>query len=240
MILISLAPIFPTQPLPKQAMACTTNSRLPGACLQKKPGNILTRMDNLNILSTIHPKLGWDEWLKAHFEKLQVFERDADWDNYLTYEEYDEIEGKYILWLIRLSRKEARSVIKRLKLSSKLRKNILAAFQLWLDIHELLNAAPSEIVDRLDQVPPVAVFGTYPSCDDQACQKIIREYVIKWRKVHPTISGHDLKKKGLTPGPKYRQILGQVRNAWLDGQITSREQEEVLVDSLLEEYKDQR
>lgn len=200
---------------------------------------ILSRMDDLNILSTIHQKLGWDEWLKIHFEKIQVFERDTDWANYLCNEEYDEVEGKYILWLIRLSPKEALSVIKRLKLSSKLRKNILASCQLWLDIEELLYVAPSEIVERLDQAPPMAVYGMYMSCDNGACQRIIREYVITWRKVIPTITGHDLRKKGLTPGPKYRQILGQVRNAWLDGHITSREQEEVLVDSLLEKYNNQ-
>jgi tRNA nucleotidyltransferase (CCA-adding enzyme) len=72
-------------------------------------------------------------------------------------------------------------------------------------------------------------------CGDEDCQKIIREYVLKWRQVFPTITGHDLKERGLTPGPQYRQILGQVRNAWLDGQVISKEQEDVLIERLLDQ-----
>ena len=42
---------------------------------------------------------------------------------------------------------------------------------------------------------------------------------MKWRHVKPKITGNDLKKFGIEPGPKYQIILRKLRNAWLDGEV---------------------
>jgi tRNA nucleotidyltransferase/poly(A) polymerase len=48
----------------------------------------------------------------------------------------------------------------------------------------------------------------------------------------PLISGDDLKAEGIPPGPTYREILEQVRDAQLEQRITSREQAMALVRQL--------
>jgi hypothetical protein len=58
-------------------------------------------------------------------------------------------------------------------------------------------------------------------------------YLQTWRNVQPTISGHELRRRGLDPGPSYRLILESLRNAWLDGEVGSTDEEAALLDKLL-------
>ena len=52
--------------------------------------------------------------------------------------------------------------------------------------------------------------------------------------VSPTLSGDDLKRMGVPPGPVYRVILDRVRDALLDRQIATPEQELALARSLVD------
>jgi tRNA nucleotidyltransferase/poly(A) polymerase len=45
----------------------------------------------------------------------------------------------------------------------------------------------------------------------------------------PLLTGHDLMAMGLTPGPIFKQLLDRVREAQLDGEISTRDQAEALV-----------
>jgi len=47
--------------------------------------------------------------------------------------------------------------------------------------------------------------------------------------VSPALSGEDLKRLGVTPGPRIREILETLRTARLDGKVRSRKEEEEMV-----------
>jgi tRNA nucleotidyltransferase (CCA-adding enzyme) len=47
-------------------------------------------------------------------------------------------------------------------------------------------------------------------------------------------NGHSLRALGLEPGPQYRRILERLRAAWLDGEVSSAEQEDALLRILLD------
>lgn len=49
----------------------------------------------------------------------------------------------------------------------------------------------------------------------------------------PELTGDDLKRMGIPPGPTYRSILATLRNARLDGKVSTREQEERLVQGFI-------
>ena len=49
------------------------------------------------------------------------------------------------------------------------------------------------------------------------------------------VSGHDLTAMGLEPGPRYKELLDRVREAQLDGTITTREEALAMLRSLLGE-----
>jgi hypothetical protein len=52
----------------------------------------------------------------------------------------------------------------------------------------------------------------------------------------PLVTGDDLKQLGLPPGPPYREILDQIRDAQLDKQISSRDEALALAGKLAEKF----
>jgi tRNA nucleotidyltransferase (CCA-adding enzyme) len=68
---------------------------------------------------------------------------------------------------------------------------------------------------------------------ERACQRV-RLYERTLRHVRPTLDGNYLIELGLSPGPRFGDILDAVRDALLDGQIHTAEEERALVDQLLE------
>jgi poly(A) polymerase len=67
------------------------------------------------------------------------------------------------------------------------------------------------------------------------CEQLLGEWSEADLNPEPFVSGHDLRRVGLEPGPKYKEILDKVREAQLDGTITSRSQALEMVKRLLEE-----
>jgi len=82
---------------------------------------------------------------------------------------------------------------------------------------------------------PMALFGVYLATDQPKIQQILDLYGSKWRKITPIMSGHDLRAKGVPPGPVYKEVLLALRNAWLDGEVGSLTEEAVLLNKLLTE-----
>jgi len=196
--------------------------------------SMLTRLDQLHLLTAIQPALEWDGWISARIQSLADLDPEADWRLELSGIKLKVSLG-YILWLIRLTKSRLRKVIRRLKISTTLADEIRSAHSLWRDIHTLTSAKPSEIVTRLDNVLPLAIYANYIAAQDEQQRKILWEYVSKWRQVSPNTNGHVLRQRGLPPGPIYRKIITTLRNAWLDGKIVTSEQEEALLEQLLVE-----
>jgi tRNA nucleotidyltransferase (CCA-adding enzyme) len=63
----------------------------------------------------------------------------------------------------------------------------------------------------------------------------VERYLAEWRTVAPQTGGEVLRRLGVAPGPRYGEILWALRAAWLDGQINTAEQEQVLLKRLVED-----
>ena len=68
---------------------------------------------------------------------------------------------------------------------------------------------------------------------DPAAKKIVMEFVTRWRKVKPETTGKSLVALGIPPGPLYKDLLKQLRAAWLDEAITSAEEENAYLQQAL-------
>jgi tRNA nucleotidyltransferase (CCA-adding enzyme) len=73
--------------------------------------------------------------------------------------------------------------------------------------------------------------------EDPELRELLRLYVTKWSDVEPITTGDDLRKMGLKPSPAYGQILDALRDAWLDGEIDTVEEEKQLLAELISEIK---
>ena len=195
---------------------------------------MLSRLEALELLSAIHSELKWDAWICAKIELLATTTPEPEWD--LTEQSKTapvRISIAYVLWLIRLPPGRAQGVIFRLKIARNLAEDISAARQLWRDLPELKHATPSQVVARLEGLTARALYAVYLAVEEPDLGKLIREYVFRWQHVSPTLNGWALKSRGLPPGPIYREILESLRDAWLDGKITTGAQEQGYLDSLI-------
>jgi tRNA nucleotidyltransferase (CCA-adding enzyme) len=178
----------------------------------------------------------WDDWLRDRLEILSRLQIQAGWE--VTGAEDRLIfkrELAYVLWLMRLPVEKVTQVSRRLKMPAALEKAIISACHLWHERDSLAAALPSAVVARLEDVPDLAWYALYRAAEDEKLRGALRAYATRWRKVVPTIDGNVLKARGISPGPVYRKILGALREAWLDGKITTPEEEEALLHALLRE-----
>jgi poly(A) polymerase len=67
------------------------------------------------------------------------------------------------------------------------------------------------------------------------CEKLLKEWSEMDLNPPPLLTGHDLARLGLTPGPIFKELLDAVREAQLDGTITCAREALDLVKRLLEE-----
>jgi tRNA nucleotidyltransferase (CCA-adding enzyme) len=193
---------------------------------------VISRLQSLDLLTAIHPNLTWNDWLYARLESLDNLRPEPYWefsDDPATLRK----ELGYTLWLIELSPEQADAVASRLKLPVQLSRVIQAACALWRDRRSLTSALPSQVTVRLEDVPPLACYALYLATSDAQLRSVLLNFVTRWQKLQPATDGHALKKLGVSPGPRYRQILSALRNAWLDGQIHSQEEENALLEQLL-------
>lgn len=201
---------------------------------EERASQMLARLNELGLLTAIHPALKWDEWFRVRLETACTVRPDPEWE---LPEDFIHSSAKndliYILWLLRLPFGHSQDVIRRLKFSAELAKMILAAQQIWLELPNLVDARPSIVVDRLEDVPKLSLYAVYLACEQPSQRHILYEYMARWRKVTPSVTGHDLRERGLPPGPIYRHILKTLRDAWLDGKVNSLQEEHGLLEELL-------
>ena len=203
---------------------------------EEKAPQMLSRASELGLLEAIHPDLAWDSWIRTHIERLEAPPpiwnigpdlRGIPLKRALT----------YALWFIRLPLSQADRVIQRLKLPRALKELIQAACQLWAEQDTLLTARASQITERLDKTPTLAIYALYLATDHKELRCSLQKYIAHWKHITPKTTGHDLNLRGLPPGPHFKEILKTLRAAWIDGEVTDFQQEAELLDRLVQEVQ---
>jgi tRNA nucleotidyltransferase (CCA-adding enzyme) len=178
--------------------------------------------------------LYWDEWLSEHLRALDGLAPAANWELPAEPGSQDlKRDLAYILWLIRLSPEQQEPVAVRLKLPVYLVKAIRAAGALWQDQSRLVSLPPSLAAALLEDAPALARYALYLAASNPQVRQALERYTQHWRKISPLVDGHTLRRLGLSPGPVYRQVLSALRAAWLDGEISTPQQEQALLEKLL-------
>lgn len=195
---------------------------------------IFARLEDLELLRTIHPDLTWNSWLGSRFDVLPEDHPDQHWE----LSEYQSIKSlrrdlSYVILLIRKNDAQITGISNRLKLPFGLKNTAIEASMLWQKLPLLVSFSPSDIVDQLEEIHPLARYAVYISTSDYQLQTILQKYATRWRLIYPTISGHNLKEYGVPPGPDYKYILKALRDAWLDEKISDKNQESILLEKLL-------
>jgi len=203
---------------------------------EEKAAAMLSRLAGLELLAEIHPSLAWDDSLRPLFEKLDQPEPDS-WHGAPNLARLPRrVALGYLLWLSDLDPALIESLAARLDFTASLREALLASASLHNDLACLANAKPSAITARLNEVPLLAVcaLSLESTSLNESVKESVERYLSCWRHVKPKTTGHTLQKLGLSPGPAYSAILSRLKNAWLDGEIHTAEEEKNLLEQLRE------
>jgi tRNA nucleotidyltransferase (CCA-adding enzyme) len=192
---------------------------------EENPSAMLHRLAELDLLNPVSPvlhhtnfELPFIDILPAEFGEITIpdihsFKQTLGW----------------ILWLMPLSAFDIDSLSRRLDFPALLAKSVQSASALLNKLPAMVGWKPSQWTFYLEELPSTAVYAVYLMRMEPA----LRDYLVIWRKVKPTINGNDLKQRGLQPGPRYSDILRQLRAAWLDGEVVSREEELRLLEKMI-------
>jgi tRNA nucleotidyltransferase (CCA-adding enzyme) len=193
---------------------------------------IMTRLQQLGLLNAIHPSLHWDAWQEARFIEATEFDPPHEWRLRASPSTEWIFTG---LLCFHLTHEESQAVCERLHLPVTMRTAILQANNLGKELPSHISSiTPSELVSRLDGCREEAVVITWVAFSDQpAVREMLDHYLSEWRFVVPTADGDTLRALDLPPGPAYGHILWALKSAWLDGVITTVEEEQTLLQELI-------
>lgn len=100
------------------------------------------------------------------------------------------------------------------------------------DLNGEIELKPSEVYDIFSKQSPEMVILLLATCSSERVKKYVELYFKKYCVSAKTeLNGDDLIKMGIEPGPAFYDIFKALRDARLDGQVISRDEEIVLVES---------
>ena len=186
---------------------------------EENSSQMILRAGSLGIFEKIHPDLPMFDPAYSDF---------LDMDPILDISA-SRIAMGYMLWLMDLMEAEIMSIAERLNFTSDLTYSVWAVSQLKKSLPFLVNSKPSVWTYALEKLPELSIYVVYLVSREKA----LLDYLSMWRHVKPHTTGNDLKARGLPSGPRFGEVLSQLRAAWLDGEVKNAEEEKELLNTLL-------
>jgi tRNA nucleotidyltransferase (CCA-adding enzyme) len=188
---------------------------------EEHPAAILDEAAALGLLRAIDPQL---PKFSRSFDELL----DSTPDVALKVDKDRRMLG-YLLWLMDAPSDLVSRLSGRLAFDGRLARGLRQSAGLLRDLPHLRGGGPSAWTARLDGVAPLAIYAVYL----QTAEPALDRYLRTWRNMRPMTSGEDLKRRGLEPGPIFKTILSQLRDAWLEGEVASEQEEAAMLEQLL-------
>jgi tRNA nucleotidyltransferase (CCA-adding enzyme) len=202
---------------------------------EAEPEKGLCRLEDLGVLTQIHPALRCNDWLSGKYRLLREALEAGDWK--LGSGEQATPIHYLALLTYRLISEELETLIRRLKITRDDADRLREVGELRPIVPRLAerDLSPSAIYQLLAPFSGQSVFLMWVASDSGLIRQRLELYHRRLQYVKPEIDGAWLQERGVEPGPIYRQILGALRDARLDGQVSSLREEEALFEKLLAE-----
>ncbi|MCX7669770.1 MAG: CBS domain-containing protein [Anaerolineae bacterium] len=207
---------------------------------EAEPERAFCRLAELGVLPVLHPDLRCDGWLQARAAELrrQLAELAAPADEAAPAMAIpaDHLPMLYCALLTyRMPEASVRDLLEKYRFRKAYRDLVEEAVRLRARLPELdrNGLKPSEVVAILDETSDEVRLLLRVVTDAWLVRQYLDQYQRRWRHVRPELTGDDLRRLGLPPGRIYSQILNRLRAARLDGAISTRAEEEQLVQEML-------
>jgi tRNA nucleotidyltransferase (CCA-adding enzyme) len=199
---------------------------------EERPEKVLRRAEELGVLPKLSPALKSRGWLAKKFEQVRQISSPNP-----------PPIGLYLALLVYpLTSEENEQLTSFLRLPKSLAQTLRDTISLKAKLPSLANPklTPSSIYRLLHGYSLQAVTTNSLACDSPMARQHIQLFLDKLRYVKPTLTGNDLQKMGIAPGPGIKEILNQLHEARLDGKVTSKKGEVDLVEGWVAEREQNR
>jgi poly(A) polymerase len=143
-----------------------------------------------------------------------------------------------------VGRRLASEICLRLKLSNEERERIeflVEKHQILCDVRQMRTSKLKTLlihpgIQELLALHRADALATNRSTDHvDYCEQLLREWTMEDLDPPPLITGHDLTRMGLEPGPMFKQLLDAAREAQLDGSVKNAREAREMVERLLKD-----
>jgi len=193
---------------------------------EEYPEKVLRRADELNVLARIHPSLKGNGWLAEKFEQARQSSSPVS-----------PPVGLYLVLLAYpLTGEETEQMILNLKLPKSLAQILRDSISLKTRLETLANhgLSPSTIYSTLQGYSPTAISAFAIASESPVASQQARLFLNRLRYIKPALSGDDLKRLGIPPGPQIKEALSMLHKARLDGKVSSKKEEEEMLEKWLQ------
>jgi tRNA nucleotidyltransferase (CCA-adding enzyme) len=229
-----------TEKLIKNALALKLMERLSASrvyhefrhiCDEAAPLACFTRMDELGILAALAPQFALTP------RKTVLLRRISEMLHWYRLLYFDAIPKSWILYffglVVGVPYSDAAFGYSRLGLPKVKQNEVLTQreqtravygkLESWQQQIDAGEAKVSVLYDLLHPVTLECLLYLMAFTENEGLQKNLSRYITQWRLEKPDVSGADLLRIGLMPGPMFGRILKAVLVAKLDGEAASRE-----------------
>ncbi len=203
---------------------------------EENPFLALKRMEEFNLLHSIHPQLKLDQ--SKELLVLNLLEN-IEWYRKLYLNETVDALALILVALMRNAHlSDLHEVIDRFAFIEKRAESVVA---LRAYIIETFNALlrwfknkdkTSKLYNLLSKKPIEVLLYCIARAEDENLKKILTQYIYKWRDEKADITGNDLEDMGIPKGKIYKELLSIALENKLDNEDFSREAQLQLVRSI--------
>ena len=198
------------------------------------PSYGLTRLHELGLLVAIHPALAWDKQRASALDQC-LLPPDERWGLPAQMGSLPiQTALAYLVWLAQLNSVEAASGADRLRFPATLKSALVDACNAmaWLTDGQKRQAA--EWVKLMDKTARVSLCALSLLRLSSDANQILENYLNIWQYIQPHTTIAELERMGIPRGPGYRSLMGQLRDAWLNGALHSQDEEKQLLSQLIQ------
>ncbi len=194
---------------------------------EENPAPTIQRLDDYGLLETLHPDIVLD---KKRRELFHAVRKVLAWHDLLFLDE------PYLRWAVYFTalvegcgRETTEAVCEKLELAPRHRVIFTRdRFEVFQALHGMRRRMPLENSDLYRELSPFKtemILFMMAAARGERIKKAIAFYFTQLRFVEPSVTGEDIKKMGLAPGPIFREILQAVLDAKLNGVVKTRDDE---------------
>jgi tRNA nucleotidyltransferase (CCA-adding enzyme) len=188
---------------------------------EERPEKALLRADELGLLARMCPAMEANDWLAKLFVKARGMTQP-----------YCPPAELYLAFLVyRLTPPALKDWMTYLKFPRIVAQTLLETLDLKKELSCLADPqmAPSRIYRCLHQYNQVAILANLMASGRPLVRRRVELYLNKLRHIQPALTGDELIDMGMAAGPRVKVALELLREARLDGKVSTREDELKLI-----------